>query len=75
MPLCFSVASPLSLSRSGLCSLCHVKVHFTLLTKLSENHTSNALNRTSLFLLVSARLQPDTVHRPNPNTPFRHSVL
>lgn len=66
MPLCFSVASPLSLSRSGLCSLCHVKVHFTLLTKLSENHTSNALNFMSLFLLVSARLQPDTAPPQHP---------
>lgn len=69
MPLCFSVASPLSLSRSGLCSLCHVKVHFTLLTKLSENHTSNALNFMSLFLRGCSQ----TLHRPS--TPFRHSVL
>lgn len=69
MPLCFSVTSPLSLSHSGLCSLCHVKVHFTLLTKLSENHTSNALNES-----FPARLSEAAARHcapPQPQHPFQ----
>lgn len=67
MPLCFSVASPLSLSRSGLCSLCHVKVHFALLTKLSD------FQRPSLHEHLAAVRLSDAAarHCAPPQQPFQ----